>query len=56
VTLNAGAKATVRFSLRPRDISIWSVEKSGWTGVSGEFGVQVGSSSRDIRLKGVFTV
>ena len=37
--------------LTPRDFSIWSVEKHAWTVVSGTFGVAVGSSSRDHRLR-----
>ena len=52
VHLEAGASTVVSLALTPRDFSIWSVEKHGWTVVSGTFGVAVGSSSRDHRLAG----
>ena len=52
VHLEAGASTVVSLALTPRDFSIWSVEKHGWTVVSGTFGVAVGSSSRDHRLVG----
>ena len=52
VHLQAGASTVVSLALTPRDFSIWSVEKHGWTVVSGTFGVAVGCSSRDHRLVG----
>lgn len=36
------------------DLAIWDEDVHGWKRVAGEFGVLVGSSSRDIRLKGSF--
>lgn len=50
--LQPGASSKVVFELTPRDFSIWSVERKGWDMVSGVFGVVVGSSSRDHRLRG----
>ncbi|CAI6337353.1 unnamed protein product [Periconia digitata] len=52
--LAAGASSTATFELRRRDLSIW---KDGeWVVPSGEFTVNVGASSRDIRLEGKITV
>ncbi|KAJ4363580.1 glycoside hydrolase 3 [Neocucurbitaria cava] len=54
--LEAGASATATFKLRRRDLSIWDEKTRGWSVVSGEYGVFVGSSSRDVRLTGKITV
>ena len=51
--LPAGGSATVELPLSDRSFSIWSVDSHAWTVVHGEFGVAVGSSSRDIRLGGL---
>ena len=48
--LAPGASALLVLSLAPRDLSVWDASSSGWQGVSGAFGVRVGSSSRDVRL------
>ncbi|KAL4875238.1 glycoside hydrolase superfamily [Aspergillus karnatakaensis] len=56
VYLNKGGSESVTFELRRRDVSYWDVERQKWVVPAGEFGVLVGASSRDIRLKGVFTV
>jgi beta-glucosidase len=50
VQLAAGAKKVVILELTPRSFSIWSVETHAWTVVTGEFGVSVGGSSREVRL------
>ena len=51
-SLAPGAEETVRFTLTPRDLSVWTGgEGDGWARASGAFGVAVGSSSRDIRLR-----
>jgi len=50
--LEAGSSATVQMTLSERDTSIWSVAEHRWASVPGAFGVHVGSSSRDIRLRG----
>jgi len=52
IHLAAGVSGDFSFTLTPRDLSIWDVEKDAWTVVRGTFAVLVGSSSRDIRLKG----
>jgi len=56
VQLDAGASTTVTLSLTQRSFSIWSVDVHAWTVVKGDFGVAVGSSSRDIRLHGSVTM
>ena len=47
-----GASRPVVLELTPRDFSIWSVQHQRWEQVLGDFGVAVGSSSRDLRLRG----
>lgn len=56
VELAAGGNTTVTLALTLRDLSIWNVDSHAWAVVSGTFGVMVGSSSRDQRLTGSFTV
>jgi len=53
--LAAGASGTATFTLAKSDISIWDITKGAFMPVSGSFGLQVGASSRDIRLRGSFT-
>jgi len=50
--LLAGQSTTARFDLNDRSFSIWSIETHKWSVVAGQFGVMLGSSSRDIRLTG----
>jgi len=53
--LAAGAAGTATFTLDKQSISIWDISSGSWKAVSGTFNVFVGSSSRDIRQKGMFT-
>jgi len=55
ITLKPGDIGTVNFVLNARSVSIWSVSSASWTQVKGDFGILIGSSSRDIRIKGAFT-
>ena len=50
--LEAGSEEEILIHLRPRDLSIW--QDARWMPVEGSFEVRLGSSSRDIRLKGSF--
>ncbi|KAL5408245.1 hypothetical protein PMIN04_011485 [Paraphaeosphaeria minitans] len=54
LNLAVGASGTATFKLRRRDLSVW--EGGRWVVPSGEFGVFVGASSRDVRLTGKITV
>lgn len=52
IVVSQGAKQTVTFNLKARDLSIWDVGSTAWTVVPGQFRVMVGASSRDIRATG----
>lgn len=54
--LEPGASATVEMSLADRDLSIWDAATHKWQTVPGSFGINVGTSSRDIRLKGELSI
>ena len=56
LALAAGESAVATFALRTRDLSVWDVDQHGWQLQTGTFDVAVGSSSRDIRLRGSFAV
>lgn len=56
VQLNPGQSKTVVLQLDRAAFSYWSPDKKAWTADSGEFEIQVGSSSRDIRLKAPVTL
>lgn len=47
-----GETKTVTLELTRRDLSFWSVVRQTWVLPEGGFGVEVGFSSRDIRLRG----
>lgn len=51
IKLAAGASETATFNLRRRDLSYWDTAKQNWIVPSGSFEVNVGASSRDLRLK-----
>jgi beta-glucosidase len=50
VELKAGETKTVEFTLDRAALSYWSPEKKDWVAEPGTFELQVGASSRDIRL------
>mgnify|MGYP001283541829 FL=1 len=52
IELEAGESKSVNFTLNKRDFSYYSKVYDRWLAESGEFQILVGSSSRDIRLKG----
>lgn len=56
LNLQPGAPGTATFELTRRDLSYWDVQSQKWVVPSGAFTVYVGSSSRDIREDGTFTV
>jgi len=50
VELKPGETRKVRFQLHRADLSYWSPEKKDWVADPGTFEIQIGASSRDIRL------
>ncbi|MFG2019429.1 glycoside hydrolase family 3 C-terminal domain-containing protein [Actinomadura geliboluensis] len=55
VELEPGAGTRVSFTLTGRDIAWWSVSRGSWRIDAGPFTVEVGASSRDIRLRRAVT-
>jgi len=51
VELKAGEEKEVTFLLGREDFAYWSPTKKAWVAEPGKFEIQVGSSSRDIRLR-----
>ncbi|OQD97836.1 hypothetical protein PENVUL_c081G04345 [Penicillium vulpinum] len=51
-----GQPGIATFELTRRDLSYWDIQTNKWVVPSGTFTVYVGSSSRDIRKQGEFTV
>ena len=49
--LNAGETKTVTFTLDRAALSYWSLDKKDWVADPGTFEIQIGASSRDIRLR-----
>jgi beta-glucosidase len=56
VELQPGEKRSLRFALTAKDLAFYSPSSGGWLTEPGEFEILVGSSSRDIRLRGTFTL
>ena len=56
VELAPGETKTVKLALTPRSFAYYFSEGHSWKVDAGEFGILVGSSSRDIRLNGSCTV
>lgn len=56
VTLEPGETKTVSFTLDPSAMAFYSTAKKDWVAEPGAFDVLVGSSSRDLPLKGSFNL
>ena len=52
VELQPGETKTVHFTLDRSAFSYWDPAKRAWTADAGQYEIQVGSSSRDILLRG----
>jgi len=50
IKLNAGETRTVEFNLSARDFQWWNEKESDWCASDGKYNIEIGSSSRDIRL------
>jgi beta-glucosidase len=56
VTLRPGQSKRLTVTLDPRSLVYWDSGTQRWVTPGGTVAVLVGSSSRDIRLRGVITV
>ena len=56
VMLQPGQSQHITFTLNPQALSYWNTSANNWAVPNGTFQVMVGSSSRDIRLQGNFSV
>jgi beta-glucosidase len=56
VALSPGEKKTVSFTLTKEALSFYDVKTKDWVAEPGEFEILVGSSSRDIRARGKFSL
>jgi beta-glucosidase len=56
IFLEPGASREIVFTLSPRDLSYWSVARQAWRLEPGDFRLELGASSRDIRLTGHATI
>lgn len=56
VALAPGEEKDVTISLDERSLSYFDPDKKAWVAEPGVFKVFIGSSSKDIRLKGRFTL
>jgi beta-glucosidase len=54
IALDPGESEKVSFKLKPRSLSYYDPHQGAWVAEAGEFEVLVGSSSRDLRLRGAF--
>lgn len=53
VKLNPGEQRSVRVKIDPKYLSVFDVQKDGWTLVPGDYAILVGESSQDLPLKTV---
>jgi beta-glucosidase len=56
IPLAPGNQAHIRFELNGQSLACWDSNYYRWTILPGTYRVMIGSSSRDIRLAGTFTV
>ena len=56
MTLQPGQSKRVTLTLDPRSLAYWDTGTQCWITPGGAVPVLVGSSSRDVRLRGVMTV
>jgi beta-glucosidase len=51
IVLKPGETKTIQFTIKPRDLAYFDMPGHQWKANAGEYEIQVGSSSRDIKLK-----
>ena len=54
VAINPGETKTVEFHLSPRDLCYYDVDGRQWKADPGQYEIEIGASSRDIRLTAPF--
>lgn len=52
VEVHSGEKVSVTIFISRYDLSIWDVSDQGWRKPKGAIQLKIGTSSRDVRLKG----
>lgn len=52
IELTPNEMAEVQFTLTSRSLSVWDLDAHDWSEVSGDFTIDIGASSADIRLIG----
>ena len=55
LSIKPGESVTARFDLREKDLSYWDSTAKKWVLPKGDFKVEVGASSRDLKLTGKLT-
>lgn len=55
LSLSPGETQRVRFTLTPRDLSHWDSSAHQWIRTAGDYGISIGTSSRDLPLTGVIS-
>ena len=53
ITLGKGESKNISFTLNNEDFSYWDETKKGWIIEAGDFEIQIGASSSDIKLREV---
>jgi len=56
IALDPGESKSVTLVLDPHYLSIFNEDKNSWELVAGEYTLQVGGSSRDLPLRGIFRI
>jgi beta-glucosidase len=56
VSIDAGGSTSVNLDLLRKDLSYWDVVSQNWVVANGEYGVYVGSSSRDVKVEQKFNI
>ena len=56
IRIKPGERKAVTLRLNQEDLASWNAESRGWSVYPGKYIVSIGSSSRDIRLQGSFTI
>ena len=56
VTLNAGASATVTFTVPAHDLASWDTTSGNWIAGTGTYQILVGDSSRNLPLTGTLSL